>query len=186
MPIILYAPLSIIRSSGRFIWPVYYLIIFFSLFACFKLGIKFRYLILILFLQITDLIPGINYINNLFKTVQKLNDPVWEKINLEYDKIKTTKIANTSGIFIQLSNLLIEKKIFKTNISRLGRYNRQEASSLIAKLYRDLIKKNLNNKTIYVIDNLNHLRHQIIYTKTLIIISFIETKYGYYYTKFKN
>ena len=31
LPIILYAPLSIIRSSGRFIWPVYYLIIFLSL-----------------------------------------------------------------------------------------------------------------------------------------------------------
>ena len=40
LPKLMYAPLSIIRASGRFIWPIYYLIIIFSLIAFIKLKIK--------------------------------------------------------------------------------------------------------------------------------------------------
>ena len=39
LPKLIYAPLSIIRASGRFIWPIYYLIIIFSLYL--KSSIEF-------------------------------------------------------------------------------------------------------------------------------------------------
>jgi len=161
LPIFLYAPLSIIRASGRFIWPVYYLLIIFSLFAFYKLKVKFRYLIIILLIQFIDLTPGINNFYNptLEGQNSKLNDPIWNNINKNFDKIKTTKISNSSNVFVKISSLMIDKSYSETNIARLGRYNRKEASNLRTKLYSDLIKKDVDLKTIYIIDNLDHLRH---------------------------
>ena len=54
---------------------------------------------------------------------------------------------------------MINENFLETNIARLGRFNRAEASILRAKLYKNLIDKNINMETIYIIDNLDHLRH---------------------------
>ena len=160
LPIFLYAPLSIIRASGRFIWPIYYLLIIFSLFAFYKLKIKRRYLLLLFFIQLIDLSPGINsFFSSNFKVNQQLEDPIWKDISKRYTKIKTTKIANTSSIFPTISLLMIEQKFLATNISRLGRYNRKQASDLRSKLYIELINGKIDSETIYIIDNLDHLRH---------------------------
>jgi len=161
LPIFLYAPLSIIRASGRFIWPIYYLLIIFSLFAFYKLKIKSRYLLLLFFIQLIDLSPGINnFFNpNFLTSTQKLQDPIWKNISHKYKKIKTTKISNSSNVFSKMSLLMIEQKFQETNMSRLGRYNREQASIFRSKLYLDLIEDKIDPKIIYVIDNLDHLRH---------------------------
>ncbi len=161
LPIFLYAPLSVVRSSGRFIWPIYYLLIIFSIYAFYKFKIKYRYLLIILIIQLIDLSPGIKSIQNLHskKIDYELKNSFWKKIDNNFDKIKTTKIANTSSIFMKISPFMIERNFSETNISRLGRYNRQEASNLRTKLYSNFIEKKIDYKTIYVIDNLDHLRH---------------------------
>jgi hypothetical protein len=169
LPLFLYAPLSIVRSSGRFIWPIYYLLIIFSIYAFYKLKININYLLLILLIQLIDLTPGINHIYNLNskKLNHQYNSKFWNKIDENFEKIKTSKIANTSGIFSKVSGLMVEKNFSETNISRLGRYNRVEASNLRAKLYLDFIEKKIDHKTIYVIDNQDHLRHlKFIYNGT--------------------
>ena len=156
-----YAPLSIIRASGRFIWPAYYLLIIFSLFAFYKLKFKTRYLLIIFLIQIIDLAPGINnfFGSKIEKLNTKLNDPIWSNLDVNFKSIKTTKISNSSNIFIKVSDLMINKDFLETNIARLGRFNRTEASILRAKLYKNFIDKNINLETIYIIDNLDHLRH---------------------------
>lgn len=161
LPIFLYAPLSIIRASGRFIWPAYYLLIIFSLFAFYKLKFKTRYLLILILIQFFDLAPGINsfFGSKLEKLNTKLNDPIWNNINVNFNSIKTTKISNSSNIFTKVSGLMINENFLETNIARLGRFNRAEASILRAKLYKNLIDKNINMETIYIIDNLDHLRH---------------------------
>ena len=161
LPIFLYAPLSIIRASGRFIWPAYYLLIIFSLLAFYKLKIKTRYLLILILIQFFDLAPGINsfFGSKLEKLNTKLNDPIWDNINVNFKSIKTTKISNSSNIFTKVSGLMINENFLETNIARLGRFNRAEASILRAKLYKNLIDKNINMETIYIIDNLDHLRH---------------------------
>ena len=157
----LYAPLSIIRASGRFIWPAYYLLIIFSLFAFYKLKFKTRYLLIIFLIQIIDLAPGIdNFFGSKIKKLNtKLNDPIWSNLDVNFKSIKTTKISNSSNIFIKVSDLMINKDFLETNIARLGRFNRTEASILRAELYKNLIDKNINLETIYIIDNPDHLRH---------------------------
>ena len=161
LPIFLYAPLSIVRASGRFIWPAYYLLIIFSLFSFYKLKFKTRYLLILILIQFLDLSPGINsfFGSKLEKINTKLNDPIWNNLDASFNSIKTTKISNSSNIFIKVSDLMINKNFLQTNIARLGRFNRAEASILRAKLYKNLIDKNINPKTIYIIDNLDHLRH---------------------------
>ena len=64
-----------------------------------------------------------------------------------------------SNNFPVISTLLIKEKFDKTNFFRLGRYNREAASIYRSKVYKNLIKKNINYKDIYVVDNIDHLRH---------------------------
>ena len=162
LPIFMYAPLSIIRASGRFIWPTYYLILIFSFYAFYKLRFKTFYLLLLLVIQIIDLTPGINKSLILKKSlVEKefLKDPVWSLVSNNFKNIISTYTTNNSNNFPIISTLLIEEKFDKTNFFRLGRYNREAASIYRSEVYKNLIKKNINYEDIYVVDNIDHLRH---------------------------
>ena len=162
LPVFLYAPLSIIRASGRLIWPVYYLILIFSLYSFHKFKFKAKYLFLILILQLIDLSPGINKIFLLKKPIDQkefLDNRIWSIVSNNFRNIKSTSISNRSNDFNVISSLLIEEKFDKTNFFRLGRYNREEASIYRSELYKDLIEKNIDNDTAYIVDNFDHLRH---------------------------
>tara|TARA_Y100000590_G_scaffold360490_1_gene416796 strand:- start:1036 stop:3135 length:2100 start_codon:yes stop_codon:yes gene_type:complete len=162
LPTFLYAPLSVIRASGRFIWPVYYLIIIFSLIAFYKLKIKFRYLLLLLIIQLIDLSPGIKNNFDYNKSVEnyrELDNSVLSEIYQDYNIILSTYPSDSSNAFSSASSLLIKKNFDKTNIFRLGRYNRKKISEQRSKLYLELNKKNLDSRTIYIIENIDHLRH---------------------------
>lgn len=160
LPIFIYAPLSVIRASGRFIWPVYYLIIIFSLLAFYKLQIRYRYLLLFLLIQLIDLSPGIKNNFDFNKVVNKnLDNPIWDKVFTDYNTVLSTYPSDSSGVFLTTSSLLIKEKFNKTNIFRLGRYNRQKFSEQRSKLYLELSQNKLDPKTIYIIENIDHLRH---------------------------
>ena len=75
----LYGLLSTIRSSGRFIWIVAYLIIIFGIVTIYYRLPTYKYLIvltLLLFVQIIDIIPGIKsipaYLNNNNNNFKKM------------------------------------------------------------------------------------------------------------------
>tara|TARA_B100000315_G_scaffold257188_1_gene305182 strand:- start:627 stop:2729 length:2103 start_codon:yes stop_codon:yes gene_type:complete len=162
LPLFMYAPLSVIRASGRFIWPIYYLIIIFSLIAFYKLKIKFRYLLLLLIIQLIDLSPGIknNFDYNKFiNENKKLDNLVLREISQDYNTIISTYPSDSSNAFSTASSLLIKKKFDKTNIFRLGRYNRQQISKQRSKLYLELNESKLDSRTIYIVENIDHLRH---------------------------
>ena len=161
LPKLMYAPLSIIRASGRFIWPIYYLIIIFSLIAFIKLKIKKKYLVIILILQIVD--TSFLFSKNLMKYSNSKhflsNDKIWNNLDEKPENIYTTYSSDNSNIFSQISKLLISENFKMTNIFRLGRYDRQEQSIKRSELYDQLNKKILDDKAIYFIENYDHLRH---------------------------
>jgi hypothetical protein len=162
LPIFIYAPLSIIRASGRFIWPVYYLILIFSFYAFYRFKFKTFYLLFLLVIQIIDLSPGINKNFLLKQPIDErefLKDSVWSLVSNNFKNIITTYTTNNSNSFPIISDLLIEEKFDKTNFFRLGRYNREAASIYRSKLYKDLIEKKINYESIYIVDNIDHLRH---------------------------
>ena len=132
----IYGLLSIIRSSGRFIWPVYYLILIFGMISIFKIfNDKRKSLIIISFIlivQIIDISPALkNYVNsNVFNKVEinNSNNKLWEDISKNFKTIRTTYYKNTSNIFPQISNQILKYNFLKSDIARLGRYDRKKAS----------------------------------------------------------
>ena len=175
LPKYIYAVLSIIRASGRFIWPIYYLLIIFSLIAFFKFKIKIKYLVFILLIQLID----ISYLfkENLFKNSDKHNlineNVILEESELKFTNAITTYSSDNSNIFFKVSDLLIFYNFKKTNMFRLGRYDRSEQSMLRTNLYNSLNQNDLDNNTLYFIDNSDHLRHLKYKLKN--------TKHGFFY-----
>ena len=84
-------------------------------------------------------------------------DYTFTEVSNNFRNIKSTSISNRSNHFAVISSLLIEEKFDKTNFFRLGRYNREEASIYRSELYKDLIEKNIDNDTAYIVDNFDHL-----------------------------
>jgi hypothetical protein len=163
----IYGLLSIIRASGRFIWPVYYLILIFGIISIFKLfNHKQKSLIVISFIlivQIIDISPALkNYANSkVFNKVafNNSNKKFWENTSKNFKTIRTTYYKNTSNIFPQISNQILKYNFLKSDIARLGRFDRKKASENRNKLYYDLNNKFIDSNTAYVIDNINHLRY---------------------------
>ena len=166
LPKFLYAPLSIIRASGRFIWPIYYLILIVGLILIYKKNEKKRallILIIILCIQIIDISSGLkNYINSkVFMRYEKVmfDDPIWNEISKEFQIIRTTYPNNNSKIFPQMTGILLNGNYKKTDIIELARYDRNKASKYRNKTYENIRKNKLEKNTVFIIDNKNHLRN---------------------------
>ena len=114
-------------------------------------------------LQLIDIYPALkNYTNaNIFKKVEINNTSknFWQNISEDFKIIKTTYYKNSSNIFPLIANQILENNFLKSNVARLGRYDRSRASYNRNKLYSDLNNKLLDINTVYVIDNINHLRY---------------------------
>ena len=166
LPKFLYAPLSIIRASGRFIWPIYYLILIVGLILIYKKNEKKRallILIIILCIQIIDISSGLkNYINSkVFVKYEKVmfDDPIWNEISKEFQIIRTTYPNNNSKIFPQMTSVLLNGNFKKTDIIEIARYDRNKASKYRNKTYENFRKNKLEKNTVFIIDNKNHLRN---------------------------
>tara|TARA_B100001057_G_scaffold467434_1_gene525574 strand:- start:1425 stop:3515 length:2091 start_codon:yes stop_codon:yes gene_type:complete len=163
LPNFVYAPLSILRASGRLIWPVYYIIIIFTIFKLYKLEQKNKLslIIVFLFIQIFDFSNSLN--ENFLKEKKvrdnKLNDPIWEFVSENYNNISTTKISNRTESFKLISNFLIDNNFESTNYFRLGRYNREFASEYRSKFVKKLMLKEIDSNKAFIIENKDQLRH---------------------------
>ena len=163
LPNLIYAPLSVMRASGRFIWPVYYIIIIFTLYELYKIEKKnYLYLIfLFLILQVFDFSKPLYY--NFIKEKKiydsKLNDPIWKFVVNNYNDISTTNISNRSNSFALVSELLINNKFESTNYFRLGRYNREAASNFRSEFIENIFNNKIELDKAYIIEDLDQLRH---------------------------
>jgi len=167
LPKFLYAFLSIIRASGRFLWPIYYLIFIAGLVLIYKKVETKKnalfILVIILFIQIVDISSGLkNYINSkIFLRNEKiiLNDPIWNLIMKDFQVLRTTYQKNTTNIFPQIAEVLLNGNFKKTDISELARYDRNKASKYRNRTYQNFRNNKLDKNTVFVVDNKNHLRN---------------------------
>ena len=177
LPDIIYAPLSIIRASGRLIWPVYYFIIIFVIYKFHKLKLKnyLSIIVILIFMQVFDYSKSINENFILKKNVnsQKYENEIWEFITKEFNNVSTTSLSNRTNSFSIISNFLIKNNFESTNYFRLGRYNREAASVYRTKFISDLIKKKIDFKKAYIIESPDHLRH--------LKILFNKSNHGFFY-----
>ena len=160
-----FAALSIAKNSGRLFWIVNYFILILSLviiFKCFNKKNSILIISLFLIIQLADTSVGIKQRINIFKPVyeaEMLKDQIWDDLFKKYKIIKTTYPSSWSGLFTRFSYSMEKYNIEKTNIVSLGRVNRKSAANARYFLYDNFRKKNLSLNTVYIVDNLNHLRH---------------------------
>jgi len=165
IPKIIYGPLSLVRASGRLFWPVYYLIILYSIIFLYKKFSKKNSLIILLiifFIQFIDIYPGLkgNLNSNSFMKVKKTEENLfWKNITNNSSLIRTTYLNNETKFSLPLREVLMSSSIKKTDISTHGRYNRKQASISRSNLYKSFNQKKFPKNTIFAIDNLNHLRN---------------------------
>ena len=162
LPDYLLGLLSIFSSTGRFAWPVVYILILYALIFIFKNLKKFNFsfILICLVIQIFDITLGINnnsLANNRTNNYQKL-DPIWGIVENNYDKIRTTYLYNNYGpIFIELSKILGNLNNIKTDIILNASMDRKKAAEVRYNLTNKINRNELDNNTAYIIDNVGHL-----------------------------
>ena len=177
LPNILYAPLSVFRASGRFIWPVYYIIVIFIIYKLYLIEKKNYVFFVTLFLivQFFDFSKPLyeNFVKEKKIYNSDLNDPIWSFISKNFKNISTTNISNRSISFGRISEFLINNNFNSTNYFRLGRYNREAASNYRSKFIKDIMDKKIDKDNAYIIENVDQLRHLKILLK--------DTEHGIFY-----
>ena len=159
----IYGALSTVRPTGRLFWIVNYFLLIISLiiiFKCFNNKKSTTIILILLSIQIADTSVGLK--DRLFITYDKnklLKDQIWDELFSKYKIIKSTYPENYSSTFNNISYTLERHKVQKTNIVKLAKINRKRVAEAKYNLYENFRNKNISNDTIYLIDNLAHLRN---------------------------
>ena len=159
----LYGLLSTIRSSGRFIWIVAYLIIIFGIVTIYYRLPTYKYLIVLtlLFVQIIDIIPGIKsipaYLNNNNNNFLKKNDnEIWSVAKKNYKYLRHTFPISSPDHLAEYSSILINYQFEGTDIVYLSRSDRQKITKYRYDLYNNFFDKKVDTKSAYIVSN-NHI-----------------------------
>lgn len=166
---IFYGILSIIRASGRLIWPIYYLIFIVGIifiYQNFQKKISLLIILILLLVQIVDISKGLNQYK-LGKQYDKKNnqifikDKIWKDLSRNYNQIRLLEPQNQSKIYHLLSKTLFKEKFLKTDIVYLARANRQKTIDMRYKIVNllDIGDLDLFYKTVFISDNINAVRH---------------------------
>ena len=161
----LYGLMSLFRASGRFIWPVYYLIFFIGIVSIYFIfpKKKFQILIALLFFQLLDISSGLkNYYGGKQFHNFKINDDntFWQEISLNFENLRLLEPKNQSKIFSQIAPMLIYYDFKSTDAVYFARINRQLVIDKKYEIKKNIIDKNFIffEKTIFVSDNLEFVR----------------------------
>ena len=156
------AGLSIFRASGRFFWPVYYLILIFSLVFLYKNISINKFVTLVCTCILIQIIDISGAIKNYSETVNKIVINNNEDLNYLFQNNKYLVSASSSNYnrnFTKLSYLTEKFKIQKTNVINLARVNRKLLAETRYEIYKNFYNKKIETNTIYLIDNFSHLRN---------------------------
>ncbi|MDC3165280.1 DUF6311 domain-containing protein [Candidatus Pelagibacter sp.] len=159
----IYGLLSTIRSSGRFIWIVAYLIIIFGIVTIhFRLP-KYKFLVItsLLVLQIVDILPGLKSISGYLKDnnnkfYKKNNDEIWSIAQQNFKYLRHTFPISSPDHLAEYSSILINYQFEGTDIVYLSRSDRQKITKYRYNLYDNFFEKKVNTKSAYIISN-NHI-----------------------------
>ncbi len=171
--------LSSVRSSGRLIWPVYYLIFILGIFFIFNyFSEKKRIIVLtiILFVQLLDLSNGLRqyYKGNLYNytsenTFDDEND-FWSNLSSEIDTLRSIQFINKSDLYYDLRTIFLNYNFKKTDVVYLARYNREKIPLNNYSLIKSFLNKDLNifKKTAFLTKDLNIVKNiHFLYGKDL-------------------
>ena len=160
----LYGFVSIFRVPGRFLWVCHYLILIYGIIIIYKSCSKktsIIFLSILVIVQITDLSIGLKeyvYGNSFNKKKIVLDDPLWKKIEKNYEVASSTQVKSVPADFYHLLGFL-RKAPIKSEVAYLGRVNRQKLADLRYSNNNNFYSKNLPGNKFYIINNPGHLNH---------------------------
>jgi hypothetical protein len=180
----LYGIFSSIRTSGRFIWPIYYTILAFGIVSIFNIikskNIKYLTLIILLLVQLTDLSSGFLKIiknNNDYTKQKKPNQNLWNSLSKDYPYLRTTFIDSTSEQTYLLGKILLLSDFKGTNIIYLSRYDRELIASARYNEYNNFLNKKLNKNSIYYVHDSHKIHFYKIFKNTKYNMLFINNSW---------
>jgi hypothetical protein len=150
---------GIVRASGRFFWPVYYMIIILSLTSLIR-NVKKKaaalLLILALSFQFADLSGKFTEFHNMYSNEMKWETPLRSNIWGEIDGGKYNNIvfvpSNVNSQYVAFS-MLAAKKNMTINAVYTARDDYEKREAYNNNLLQDIEKGNFKSKDIYIIDN---------------------------------
>ena len=152
------------RTSGRFIWIIFYLIVI-GCFACLIQNYSKRILrivfSLVVVVQFADLYEARKYFNLKFNSPTIVNqrseawsspmvDPLWKDIAKQYDTINYVFTSNRPKDYFPISHFAAKNKM-KINTGYFSRVSKKSAKIINLKLEKDIKNKNINEGTLYFI-----------------------------------
>ena len=166
----LYGIFSSIRASGRFIWPIYYLIFIIGIVTIFQYSLNKKKPLLIISIlvifQLVDLSPGISnyYFGKQYQNQNQESIDISKRtkgLSKQFDDIRLFKPDNNSNIFFLLNEHILNENYKRTDVSYLARVNRQDIVNREYEIIEQLNNKSLDlfNKTLFVSDNYNFVKN---------------------------
>jgi hypothetical protein len=180
----LYGIFSSIRTSGRFIWPIYYAIFAFGIVSVFNIiksnNTKYLTLIILLLIQLTDLFSGFSkIINNNHDYIKQIepNQNLWKSISRDYPYLRTTFIDSTSEQTSLLGKILLLSEFKGTNIIYLSRYDRELIASNRYNQYNNFLNQKLDKNSIYYVHDSHKIHFYKIFKNTKYKMIFIDNSW---------
>ena len=164
----LYGLTSLFRSSGRFIWPIYYFIFIVGIISIYILFPKKSIFILsiLLSIQLFDISGGLkHYFNGKQYKVSAeaiyTDYEYWEKISKQFENLRLLKPKNDSPIYKKLSSIIIRNYFKSTDVVYLSRVNRELIAQERYKVKNKIIDEDLSQfeKTLFVTDDLSSVNY---------------------------
>ena len=87
-----------------------------------------------------------------------MDDPIWEKLENNFDIISSTLAKNQSDDFYKLLGFL-KKASVKSEIAYLARFDRQKLINQRYQNYKNFYLKKLQKNKFYIVNNKGHLKH---------------------------
>ena len=161
----IFGAFSMFATTGRMFWIVNYFLLILSIiiiYKCFNEKKSLLIITLFLIIQVADTSAGLKDKIKSFSPSKRaffLKDQIWSDLFTKYKIVKTTYPVGWSRLVHSFAYSMEYYNIEKTNIVNLGRSNRKVSSETRYYLYDNFEKKKLASDTVYIVDNLGHMRH---------------------------
>jgi hypothetical protein len=148
------------RSSGRFVWPLIYVLILFGLISLMTLiqnrrNLGYLVLVVLLSIQIIESVGVFSNVRQRFtegKFTPQLTSPRWDELAQNYDHLIAIPPLNNDPGWFELA-LLADKWSLSTNTTYLARVDQKSFDAALSIAQNDLENFRFDPKTLYVLTN---------------------------------
>ena len=148
------------RSSGRFVWPLIYLLILFGLISIMTIMQKHKnwgtlVLVVLLSVQIFESVGIFNNVRQRFTEIKftpQLLSPRWDELAQNYDHLVAIPPLNNDPGWFELA-LQANKWGLSTNTTYLARFNQLDFDLAKSKTQDDLEHFQFDPNTLYILTN---------------------------------